>query len=79
MSLVLGNLPDCTGEHSTDSATSPSVVGLRVECTSYLSGFRYKGWLAGYQSAFDVTKSQLTSNNFAVGLDGGDFTLNAAV
>ena len=40
---------------------------------------RYKGWMAGYQMAFDVAKSQLTSNNFAVGLNGNDFALHAAV
>jgi len=39
--------------------------------------FSYKGWLAGYQMAFDTSKSKLTSNNFAVGYNGGDFILSA--
>lgn len=41
--------------------------------------FRYKGWLAGYQIGFDVAKSQMVGNNFALGLDGGDFNLHASV
>jgi len=39
----------------------------------------YNGWLAGYNLSFDTSKSQLTSNNFAVGYDGGDFVLHTSV
>lgn len=37
----------------------------------------YKGWLAGYQMAFDTAKSKLSSNNFALAYNGGDFILGA--
>lgn len=39
----------------------------------------YSGWLAGYQMAFDTSKSKLTKSNFAVGYKAGDFTLNTTV
>jgi len=39
----------------------------------------YQGWLAGYQMAFDTSKSQLTKNNFAVGYSTDDFTLHTSV
>jgi len=32
----------------------------------------YEGWLAGYQFAFDTSKSALTKNNIAAGYIGGD-------
>jgi len=54
-----------------DSSGGPTIRGAVVG--------GYKGWMAGYQMAFDLAKSQLTSNNFAVGLNGSDFALHAAV
>lgn len=39
----------------------------------------YEGWLAGYQFAFDSSKSKLTKNNFALGYKSGDFQLHACV
>ncbi|XP_034026610.1 voltage-dependent anion-selective channel protein 3 isoform X2 [Thalassophryne amazonica] len=36
----------------------------------------YKGWLAGYQMAFDTAKSKLTQNNFALGYKAADFQLH---
>jgi len=39
----------------------------------------YQGWVAGYQMAFDTSKSKLTKNNFAVGYTASDFTLHANV
>jgi len=39
----------------------------------------HKGWLAGYQMAFDTTKSALTKNNFSLGYLGPDFTLHTDV
>jgi hypothetical protein len=37
------------------------------------------GWLLGYQTSFDTTKSALTRNNFAVGYQAKDFTLHTNV
>lgn len=39
----------------------------------------YQGWLAGYQGAFDVTKSKLTKNNVALGFSTTDFVLHTSV
>ena len=40
---------------------------------------RYQGWLAGYQMAFDTSKSKLTKSNFAMGYKGGDIALHTSV
>ncbi|KAL4239363.1 Voltage-dependent anion-selective channel protein 2 [Mactra antiquata] len=39
----------------------------------------YNGFLAGYQMAFDTSKSTLSKSNFALGYDGGDYTINTSV
>lgn len=39
----------------------------------------YKGWLAGYQVAFDTAKSRLTMNNFSLGYKARDFQLHTSV
>ncbi|KAH3747466.1 voltage-dependent anion-selective channel protein 1-like [Dreissena polymorpha] len=39
----------------------------------------YNNFLAGYQMAFDTSKSKLSKNNFALGYSADDFTLNANV
>lgn len=39
----------------------------------------YNGYLAGYEMAFDTSKSKLTKSNFALGYEGGDFTLHTNV
>lgn len=39
--------------------------------------FGHLGWLLGVQTSFDLTKSQLTRNNFAVGYQANDFTIHA--
>ncbi|XP_029459568.1 voltage-dependent anion-selective channel protein 3 isoform X2 [Rhinatrema bivittatum] len=39
----------------------------------------YEGWLAGYQMAFDTSKSKVVQNNFALGYRAGDFQLHTNV
>lgn len=39
----------------------------------------YNGWLAGYQMAFDTSKSTLSKSNFAVGYAAHDFALHTNV
>ena len=39
----------------------------------------HKGWLAGYQMAFDSSKSKLTKNNFGIGYATKDFVLHTNV
>ena len=38
--------------------------------------FGHQGWLAGVQTSFDITKSKLTHNNFALGYQANDFTIH---
>ncbi|XP_069473759.1 voltage-dependent anion-selective channel protein 3 [Ambystoma mexicanum] len=39
----------------------------------------YKGWLAGYQMAFDTAKTKLSQNNVALGYKAGDIQLHTNV
>lgn len=39
----------------------------------------YEGWLAGYQLAFNTSKSKVTQNNFALGYKADDFQLHTSV
>ncbi len=39
----------------------------------------HNGWLAGYQMAFDTSKSKLTKNNFGLGYATKDFVLHTNV
>jgi len=39
----------------------------------------YEGWVAGYQVAFDTSKSKLTDNNFSLGYRSDDFQVHSAV
>lgn len=39
----------------------------------------HNGWLAGYQMAFDTSKSKLTKSNFGVGYTTGDFVLHTNI
>ena len=39
----------------------------------------HKGWLAGYQTCFDLTKSAVTKNNFGLGYTAQDFVLHTSV
>merc|ERR1712089_43649 len=42
-------------------------------------GVGHKGWLAGYQTCFDLTKSAVTKNNFGLGYTAPDFVLHTSV
>lgn len=39
----------------------------------------YLGWLAGYQASFDMSKSQLTRNNFSIAYVAKDFALHTNI
>merc|ERR1712088_797938 len=53
-------------EYKHEAATATAVVG-------------HKGWLAGYQTCFDITKSAVTKNNFGLGYTAQDFVLHTSV
>lgn len=58
-------------------------VNINLDTDFNLSGpliqgaavFGYEGWLAGYQFAFDSSKSQLTKSNLAMGYNAQDLQL----
>jgi len=68
-------------EYKHDLVTINSDVDLNLGGplvnTSAVVG--HKGWLAGYQLAFDTGKSKLTKNNFCLGYSVGDFVLHTNV
>ena len=37
------------------------------------------GWLAGYQTCFDLGKSAVTKSNFGLGYSAADFVLHTSV
>lgn len=56
-----------TNLDSTLDSAGPVLQGAAVG--------EYEGWLAGYQFGFDVGKSSLIKNNFAVGYNGADYQM----
>merc|ERR1712008_110481 len=71
------------GSSNTDSGKVTGSLETKYKCADYGMTFTEK-WstdnsLAGYQMAFDSSKSALTKNNFAVGFSNGDFTLHTNV
>lgn len=67
-------------EFKHDSAAINADINLNCGPTingSVVCG--HLGWLAGYQMAFDVSKSQLTRNNFTIAYVGDDFALHTNV
>jgi len=63
------------------------VAAISADCDVNMGGplinasavIGHKGWLAGYQMAFDSAKSKLTKNNLSVGYSTGDFVLHTNV
>lgn len=67
-------------EYKHDTATLNADVDLNGGPT--INGAAvcgYLGWLAGYQMSFDMSKSQLTRNNFSIAYAAKDFALHTNV
>lgn len=67
-------------EYKHDSAAINADVDLNGGPTvngSAVCG--HMGWLAGYQMSFDMSKSQLTRNNFSIAYVAKDFSLHTNV
>ena len=52
-------------------------LGLTALNASAVMG--HKGWLAGYQTSFDIAKSAVTKNNFGLGYAAGDCVLHTSL
>lgn len=64
-------------KHDTASATVDVDLGLSACNASAVVG--HKGWLAGYNTTFDISKSTLTKHNFGLGYSAADFVLHTSV
>jgi len=51
-------------------------AGPTVQASGVVS---YEGWIAGYQAAYDTSKSKLIANNFSLGYRSDDFQVHSAV
>ena len=61
-------------KHSTFPSNTIKPIALSIN-SSNIS----QGWLAGYQTCFDLGKSAITKNNFGLGYSASDFVLHTSV
>ena len=67
-------------EYKHESAAINADVDLNGGPTVHGSAVcGHMGWLAGYQMSFDMSKSQLTRNNFSIAYVAKDFSLHTNV
>merc|ERR1712210_226156 len=64
-------------KHEASTVTADMDLGLSAINATAVVG--HKGWLAGYQTCFDITKSAVTKNNFGLGYTAQDFVLHTSV
>ena len=66
-------------KHDACTLTSDVDLNLGGPMVNASAVIGHKGWLAGYQMAFDSSKSKLTKNNFGIGYATKDFVLHTNV
>ena len=66
-------------KHSACTLTGDVDLNLGGPMVNASAVVGHKGWLAGYQMAFDSSKSKLTKNNFGIGYATKDFVLHTNV
>jgi len=68
-------------EYKHDMCTANADVDLNMggPMVNAAAVVGHNGWLAGYQMAFDSSKSKITKNNFGVGYSVGDFVVHTNV
>lgn len=64
-------------KHDAAMVTADLDLGLTALNASAVMG--HKGWLAGYQTCFDITKSAITKSNFGIGYSAPDFVLHTSL
>lgn len=56
------------------------ILRLSLNCWIFVNFvYSYEGWVAGYQAAYDTSKSKLIANNFSLGYRSDDFQVHSAV
>merc|ERR1712243_498652 len=63
-------------EYKHEAATITADMDLGLSAINATAVVGHKGWLAGYQTCFDLTKSAVTKNNFGLGYTAPDFVLH---
>ena len=61
------------------SAVVGQKVKLRLSLFCLYSLLTSQGWLAGYQTCFDLTKSAVTKSNFGLGYSTSDMVLHTSL
>jgi len=64
-------------KHETATLCADMDLGLSAINASGVVG--HKGWLAGYNTTFDIGKSTLTKHNVGLGYSANDFVLHTSV
>lgn len=64
-------------KHETATLCADMDLGLSAINTSAVVG--HKGWLAGYNTTFDIGKSTLTKHDIGLGYSAPDFVLHTSV
>jgi len=66
-------------EYKHDTACLNADMDMALSAINASAVVGHKGWLAGYQTSFDIGKSALVKNNFGLGYSAGDFVLHTSV
>jgi len=66
-------------EYKHEAATMTADMDLGLSAINATAVVGHKGWLAGYQTCFDLSKSAVTKNNFGLGYTAKDFVLHTSV
>jgi voltage-dependent anion channel protein 2 len=66
-------------EYKHEAATFTADMDLGLSAINATAVVGHKGWLAGYQTCFDLGKSAITKNNFGIGYSASDFVLHTSV
>ena len=74
--FVVGSLKT---EYKHDAAMVTADMDLGLTALNATAVMGHKGWLAGYQTCFDLTKSAVTKNNFGIGYSTSDMVLHTSL
>merc|ERR1712126_635071 len=66
-------------EYKHEAATITADMDLGLSAINATAVVGHKGWLAGYQTCFDLTKSAVTKNNFGIGYSTSDMVLHTSL
>merc|ERR1712013_402780 len=68
-----------TTDNTLNTTLDVADMDLGLSAINATAVVGHKGWLAGYQTCFDLGKSAITKNNFGLGYSASDFVLHTSV